>query len=108
MALVRALHGKRPWPNLSSMGGDHGGSSERKGGRGAWGRLLGGARGEGGLLGEGVPWGYRRSSVLHSLFYSVPEEEREGKEEGKVKDESLLSLQRHLVPLESTGTCPVS
>jgi hypothetical protein len=53
--LVRALHGRRPWPNLSSMKHGHGGSPERKGrareerGRGhdCW---LGGR-------GLGVPWG---------------------------------------------------
>jgi hypothetical protein len=43
-ALIRALHGRQPWPDLSSMGGGHGSSPERKGGSGGEGqgaRLLG-------------------------------------------------------------------
>jgi hypothetical protein len=47
MALVRALHGRRPRLDLSSMGGGHGGLPEKEGGGRVW--LLG-------VLGWGA-WG---------------------------------------------------
>jgi hypothetical protein len=83
MVLVRALHGRQPWPDLSSMGGSHGGSSERKGVRGGEGKG-GGA--------EGAPWGCQR---MRSLFCSVPalyvrkkrRRDRKGKKKRKGKKE---------------------
>jgi hypothetical protein len=70
----------------------HGSSPERNGGRGGGGCGCWGVLGEGGLLGEGAPWGCRRSLVLRSLFCSVrapyvrkKRRERKGNGKGKGK-----------------------
>jgi hypothetical protein len=88
MALVRALHGWRPWPNLSSMGAGHGGSPERKGGS----RGEQGGGHHGGLHDEGpVPWGLLRSpcSACCCAVCEEEEEEREKKKEKEGKEKNV-------------------
>jgi hypothetical protein len=90
-ALVRALHGRRPWPDLSSMGGVHGGLPERKGGgrgrggvRGVAGALRG--HGEGLLLEEGSAQLYYSESLCsHENCPVSRRRERKLKKKGKEK-----------------------
>jgi hypothetical protein len=54
--LCEALHGRRPWPDLSSMGGSHGELAEGEG-EGEWEEGQGDPPGEGEGC-SGVPWGW--------------------------------------------------
>jgi hypothetical protein len=73
---------------------------EGEGERGRGGVTAGGARGEGGMLGERSPWGCMRSSVMRSALFgpcSLRKEEEKKREKyrrkGREKGKQIPNLQ---------------